>query len=318
MKPDDMIISYFRLSELERIERIMPTGAKQLLKSGCIAPGYSHIAILNDDGTVTAYGNNQYGQCDTAKWKDVVKVAAGDYHTVALKKDGTVIAAGDNSCGQCEVSDWRDVQDVFAEKGMTFGFRFDGKMLFTGYSELREDVEEPADEILADDLPASEKDFIYSEPYGSIMIIEYTGKNNVVVVPEMINGKKVTRIGRLIFGGRPDIKGVTFPASMEYMGDGVCEDFRLLERAVVKGGMVSSCAFRGCVNLKEVVIKDGVVSIWSKAFKDCPSLKVITIPKSVTQMGNFIFDKGVTIRCYRDSYANQYAIKRKMDYEIIE
>ena len=34
-------------------------------------------------------------------------LAAGHRHTVGLKSDGTVTAVGDNKYGQCDVSSWR-------------------------------------------------------------------------------------------------------------------------------------------------------------------------------------------------------------------
>lgn len=36
--------------------------------------------------------------------------AAGLRHTVGLKSDGTVTAVGDNKYGQCDVSNWRGIQ----------------------------------------------------------------------------------------------------------------------------------------------------------------------------------------------------------------
>ncbi|CAM3642823.1 RCC1 repeat protein [Marinicrinis lubricantis] len=37
-------------------------------------------------------------------------IAAGRRHTVALKSDGTVTALGDNKYGQCDVSGWYGIQ----------------------------------------------------------------------------------------------------------------------------------------------------------------------------------------------------------------
>lgn len=40
--------------------------------------------------------------------KDTISV--GRRHTVGLKSDGTVTAVGDNEFGQCDVSGWRGIQ----------------------------------------------------------------------------------------------------------------------------------------------------------------------------------------------------------------
>lgn len=87
------------------------------------------MAVLEDDGTVSAYGDNSRGQCEVAAWCDIQKIAAGDFHTVGLKKDGTVLAAGDNTYGQCNVGEWSGVAGLFAERNLTTAFTQDGAML---------------------------------------------------------------------------------------------------------------------------------------------------------------------------------------------
>src|SRR5665648_462925 len=75
-----------------------------------IAAGRRHTVGLKSDGTVTAVGDNKYGQCDVGSWRDIVAVAAGNVHmannmgnahTIGLKSDGTVMAVGWNKHGQC-------------------------------------------------------------------------------------------------------------------------------------------------------------------------------------------------------------------------
>ena len=69
-----------------------------------LAAGNTHSLALKDDGTVVAWGGNSEGQCDVPIGiKGVVSIAAGAYHSLALKDDGTVIAWGDNGQGQCNI-----------------------------------------------------------------------------------------------------------------------------------------------------------------------------------------------------------------------
>ena len=51
---------------------------------------------LKNDGSVVAWGDNDYGQTTVpvAAQSGVTAIAAGDCHTVALKNDGTVVAWG--------------------------------------------------------------------------------------------------------------------------------------------------------------------------------------------------------------------------------
>jgi alpha-tubulin suppressor-like RCC1 family protein len=69
-----------------------------------IAAGAFHSVAMTSAGTVAAWGNNQYGQCIVPSGlSNVIAIAAGAYHTIALKKDGTVIAWGLNEYGETTI-----------------------------------------------------------------------------------------------------------------------------------------------------------------------------------------------------------------------
>ena len=60
-----------------------------------IAAGDEHLLALMPDGTVVAWGDNSYGQCDVpAGLTGVVAVSGGSAHSLALTSDGTVLAWG--------------------------------------------------------------------------------------------------------------------------------------------------------------------------------------------------------------------------------
>jgi hypothetical protein len=66
--------------------------------------GFGHGIALHNNGTVSTWGNNSYGQKNIPpNLSNVIAVAAGGYHNLALKSDGTVVAWGLNSSGQCNV-----------------------------------------------------------------------------------------------------------------------------------------------------------------------------------------------------------------------
>ena len=69
-----------------------------------MAGGYYHSLAVGANGTVAAWGRNNYGQCTVpATLKEVSDVAAGGEHSLALKADGSVAAWGDIVFGQCNV-----------------------------------------------------------------------------------------------------------------------------------------------------------------------------------------------------------------------
>ncbi|MEC0248474.1 RCC1 repeat- and reductase domain-containing protein [Paenibacillus chitinolyticus] len=77
-----------------------------------VAVGASHSLALKDDGTVWAWGNNDFGQLGNGTTKDspvpiqvpnldsVVKITAGYGSSYAVKSDGTVWSWGMNNYGQ--------------------------------------------------------------------------------------------------------------------------------------------------------------------------------------------------------------------------
>lgn len=79
-------------------------------KLDTIAAGRRHTVGIQTDGTVTAVGDNRYGQCTVSHWRDIVAVAAGCAHTVGLKSNGTVVAVGNNEYGQCNIGSWNNIQ----------------------------------------------------------------------------------------------------------------------------------------------------------------------------------------------------------------
>ncbi len=90
--------------------------------------------ILLNDGTVLAFGDNSYGQCEVSDWKDIVAIDASDYHTVGLKSDGSVVAAGRSSEKQCDVGQFSHVVAIAAGGYHTLVLLEDGTVCATGMS----------------------------------------------------------------------------------------------------------------------------------------------------------------------------------------
>ncbi|MGN1411791.1 MAG: RCC1 domain-containing protein [Oscillospiraceae bacterium] len=105
--------------------------------------GLYHMAKLNDDGSVTAVGENGFNQCEVKGWKDIIEVSATNgypdvisfesySHTVGLKSDGTVLATGYNGNHQCDVQSWTDIVSIATGTAHTVGLKRDGTVVATG------------------------------------------------------------------------------------------------------------------------------------------------------------------------------------------
>jgi alpha-tubulin suppressor-like RCC1 family protein len=75
-----------------------------LVDAKSVAAGFGFAMALRSNQTVVVWGDNTHSQCDTPTGlSDVTGIAAGQNHCLALRGDGTVTAWGDNSLGQCDV-----------------------------------------------------------------------------------------------------------------------------------------------------------------------------------------------------------------------
>ena len=69
-----------------------------------LAAGELHSLAVREDGTVVAWGTNNFGQTNIPSGlSNVIAVAAGSAHNLALKENGTVVAWGTNDLGQTSV-----------------------------------------------------------------------------------------------------------------------------------------------------------------------------------------------------------------------
>jgi hypothetical protein len=95
-------------AEWERFARLHDTIA--------LAGSFHHNLLLRENGTVLAWGDNQWGATNVpAGLTDVVAIAAGDDHSLGLRADGTVVAWGRNNYGQCSVPNVSNTQSRLAE-----------------------------------------------------------------------------------------------------------------------------------------------------------------------------------------------------------
>lgn len=103
----------------------------------------------------------------------------------------------------------------------------------------------------------------------TLEITKYNGNEKIVMIPEYIDGVKVTQIGDMAFDGNTSIMKVIIPDSITHIG---------------------IYSFRECSSLLTLVIGNGVNSIDKRAFEDCTSLMSVVIGKAVTDISSYAFN----------------------------
>ncbi len=96
----------------ENTDQAVPSLVKGISQVIAVAGGNYHSLALKSDGTVFAWGGNDYGQLGNGTRVDknepvqvkgatnIIAIASGDHFCLALKSDGTILAWGRDSRGQ--------------------------------------------------------------------------------------------------------------------------------------------------------------------------------------------------------------------------
>ena len=146
---------------------------------------------------------------------------------------------------------------------------------------------------------------------------KYNGTGGDVVIP---NGVKF--IGYEVFSDCTNLTGVTIPDSVTSIGWSAFSDCTNLTSVTIPDSVtnIGDLAFYGCISLTSIIIPESVTNIGMSAFKICFGLTSVTIPNSVTSIGNGAFGgcDNLTLQVYGGSYAEEYAKKKGIPYQIID
>ena len=118
--------------------------------------------------------------------------------------------------------------------------------------------------------------------------------------------------GTVIFSGRINTIGVS-----AFQNCSSLEGVRILSNSVK---VISAQSFYNCNALSYVELPEKLTSIEKFAFANCYALSEIIIPDSVTYIDNTAFngDENLTIYCYTDSYAHQYAVENEIPFILVD
>lgn len=138
-----------------------------------------------------------------------------------------------------------------------------------------------------------------------VVLEDYLGNEESVVIPEEIDGIKVTKIGDYAFNEKEFIKNITISKNIEDFGDySFYGSTSITEFKVDEGNEIYKADENGAIVGKdglayfaypcgkkptEITIPDGTVAIQSSAFAVCTELKTVNLPESLEYIGSFCF-----------------------------
>ena len=139
---------------------------------------------------------------------------------------------------------------------------------------------------------------------GTACIAYYFGQEEEVVVPENLDGKKVTAIGDYAFFYSDCTVSITIPNSVTSIGDHSFFTYKALKSFIVspdhptlevKDGVLFSktdkrlIRYPSAITEESYAIPEGTTFIGDYAFYQNDSLTSVTIPDSVTGIGEYAF-----------------------------
>ena len=125
---------------------------------------------------------------------------------------------------------------------------------------------------------------------GDYYVIDYCGLDDeIITVPDTIDGLPVKKIGKLSFARR-FCKKVILPDSVEEIGDRAFINCELLESITLGKGLkkIGPEALKSCHALKEAAFPDGMSEIANNVFSENEELTRIIIPGKDTKIGDLL------------------------------
>lgn len=131
------------------------------------------------------------------------------------------------------------------------------------------------------------------------------------------NATYLSKISSYAFEDCENLTSFTLGPSVQTIGIGAFSNNSSLTSfnwADAQVTVIQSQTFDLCASLEYMELPDSITKIGSHAFKGCTALKEIIIGKNVTSIHDTAFtnDNQLTIACFEDSYAHQYAVEHNI------
>lgn len=129
-------------------------------------------------------------------------------------------------------------------------------------------------------------------------IAGYQGAGGHVVVPEKIDGAKVTKIEEKSFHNLANLTGIFLPETVKEIGPYAFAGCYYLNLAILPQGLVNlgEGAFKQCRSLLQINLPGQLTNISSESFSGCSSLEKVEIPAQVKTIGPGAFSGSSALR----------------------
>ncbi len=171
----------------------------------------------------------------------------------------------------------------------------DGDLIEETYEEEIQDLEiiDPEEEYEEEELYASwdavSGDYTYSLSKDKATITGYSGEDEDVVIPDLLDDYPVVGIGSNVFKNKSSIKTITLPSTLTSIGSYAFQNCTELEEITIPSGVtsISGSAFNNSV--KKIIFAEGTTAIVNNACYNASNLETVVIPDTVTKLGNNAF-----------------------------
>ena len=147
-------------------------------------------------------------------------------------------------------------------------------------------------------VPSQDGRFTYqtNKVNGITIVSDNAEATGELVIPETIDGHRVTKIGRMAYANS-NITKVTIPNGVKIVEDLAFVDCHALKEVVIGTDVVEigEAVFQNCYSLEKVQLNEGLYRLGHSAFAGCYDLKKISIPDSVELIDKYCFtNSGLT------------------------
>lgn len=209
----------------------------------------------------------------------------------------------------------RYVKSVSQGYGIQTGSAEDAVLIWARAMGLQLDTDaadEAEDEVSESEIEWAESDsgsaYEYEETPRGVKLLRFIDfDDEVVTIPNMVDGKRVTEVGNHAFKGCVGIEKIVISEGIEVLGNGVFMNCKELKEVVLPRTLkrIGTTDPTGCPKilgtmtklegtfeytaLEEVVIPDSVKYIGEYAFSGCNRLKRVVLPEELKEIKQYTF-----------------------------